>query len=258
MVLGLELLGGLETGLDLHGEIDLVGGGEEVDLADLLQVHAHRVAGEHDGGGVDAAWARAVARGAHAGLLLGLLGGHLGVGHLGDFEVVVLARLLVGIPVDLEVVVLVQAGIVVQGRILVTRGDDFDAALAKVLVQGIQLRIADVDVLESNLDLVLGDGSGALAPVEEKVDVLVESGTGVHGLFGHKFSLHNTKGHITLAYLALPRYLGFHTRTRGFFFASSGKGIAARPEGYSSLRNGSATPSSSLASSRARAASRVA
>ena len=29
-------LGGLKTGLDLHGQIDLFGGGQQVDLADLL------------------------------------------------------------------------------------------------------------------------------------------------------------------------------------------------------------------------------
>ena len=44
----LELLGGLEAGLDLHGEVDFLGGGEQIDLADLLQVHAHRITREHD------------------------------------------------------------------------------------------------------------------------------------------------------------------------------------------------------------------
>ena len=56
---GLELLGGLETGLDLHGQIDLFGGGQQVDLADLLEVHTDRIAGQHHRGGIDATHARA-------------------------------------------------------------------------------------------------------------------------------------------------------------------------------------------------------
>ena len=55
----LELLGGLKTGLDLHGQIDLFGGGQQVDLADLLEVHTDRVAGQHHRGGIDAAHAGA-------------------------------------------------------------------------------------------------------------------------------------------------------------------------------------------------------
>ena len=38
----LELFGRLDTGLDLHGQVDLLGGGQQRDLADLLEVHAHR------------------------------------------------------------------------------------------------------------------------------------------------------------------------------------------------------------------------
>ena len=56
---GLELLGGLETGLDLHGQIDLFGGGQQVDLADLLEVHTNRIAGQHHRGGIDATHAGA-------------------------------------------------------------------------------------------------------------------------------------------------------------------------------------------------------
>lgn len=55
----LELLGGLETGLDLHGQIDLFGGGQQVDLADLLEVHTNRIAGQHHRGGIDATHAGA-------------------------------------------------------------------------------------------------------------------------------------------------------------------------------------------------------
>ena len=47
---GLELLGSLCTSFDLHGQVHLVGSGEQVYLADLFEVHAHRVAGKHDGG----------------------------------------------------------------------------------------------------------------------------------------------------------------------------------------------------------------
>ncbi len=55
----LELLGRLGARLDLHGEVDLLLGGQQVDLADLLQVHAHGVAREHDGRGILAARAGA-------------------------------------------------------------------------------------------------------------------------------------------------------------------------------------------------------
>lgn len=55
----LELLGGLKTGLNLHGQIDLFGGGQQVDLADLLEVHTDRVGGQHHRGGIDAAHAGA-------------------------------------------------------------------------------------------------------------------------------------------------------------------------------------------------------
>ena len=55
----LELLGGLETGLDLHSQIDLFGSGQQVDLADLLEVHTNRIAGQHHRGSIDATHARA-------------------------------------------------------------------------------------------------------------------------------------------------------------------------------------------------------
>ena len=47
------LLGGIKlgrsghAGLYLHGQVDFLGGRQQRDLADLLQVHAHRIAGEH-------------------------------------------------------------------------------------------------------------------------------------------------------------------------------------------------------------------
>ena len=42
---GRELLGSEEAGLDALGEVDLLLGGEQRDLPDLLQVHAYRVGG---------------------------------------------------------------------------------------------------------------------------------------------------------------------------------------------------------------------
>jgi len=53
----LELLAGGHAGLDLHGEVDLLRRGEQRDLADLLQVHADRIAGEHGHAGVGVALA---------------------------------------------------------------------------------------------------------------------------------------------------------------------------------------------------------
>ncbi len=74
--LGTELCGlfepvcGLETGLDLHGEVDLLGRGQQRHLADLLQVHANRVTGQR--GKVRRVGSTLL------GLLLARLGGHFG------------------------------------------------------------------------------------------------------------------------------------------------------------------------------------
>ena len=65
LVLGLlKLLHGGHAGLDLHGEVDLFGGREQRDLADLLEVHADGVAREHGHAGVGIA----LAHGAHLAL----------------------------------------------------------------------------------------------------------------------------------------------------------------------------------------------
>ena len=61
----LQLLGGGHAGLDLHGQIDLLGSGEQGHLADFLQIHAHRIAREHGHAGIG------VALGAIAGAGLG-------------------------------------------------------------------------------------------------------------------------------------------------------------------------------------------
>ncbi len=123
---------------------------QQVDLADLLEVHAHRVAGEHDRGGIDAAGAGTAARGADgAGLLLGFGRRHLGIGLTGHLEVMVLIAL-----VTVEVVVIVRhvAVIVIHdqlGVVILGGRDDLDAAVAKELVNGGQLCISDVDVTPS-------------------------------------------------------------------------------------------------------------
>ena len=74
----LKLRGGGQAGLDLHGEVDFLCCGEQVDLADLLQVHAHGIPREHgDAGGLGAGAARLsalLARGCLAGLLEQVLG----------------------------------------------------------------------------------------------------------------------------------------------------------------------------------------
>ena len=43
----LELFGRLDAGFHLHGKIDFLGGGQKRHFADLLEVHAHRVARKH-------------------------------------------------------------------------------------------------------------------------------------------------------------------------------------------------------------------
>ena len=76
LLLGLvKLSRGGDAGFDLHGQVDLLGGAEQRDLADFLQVHAHRVASEHgDVGGLVALAHRAA----------GLLRAHLGQRHIGS------------------------------------------------------------------------------------------------------------------------------------------------------------------------------
>ena len=54
----LKLLGSGHARLDLHGEIDLLRGGEQRNFADLLQVHADGVSGEHGDVRIGVAFAR--------------------------------------------------------------------------------------------------------------------------------------------------------------------------------------------------------
>ena len=85
----LEFLGRLEAGLNLHGQVDVLGGGEQVDLTDLLKVHTNRVTGQHHRGGIDAAHARARTGRTHGALLLALGRTHLGVGLTGHLKLVI-------------------------------------------------------------------------------------------------------------------------------------------------------------------------
>src|SRR5699024_5659885 len=94
-LVALELLLGVEAGLDALGELDLLGGVEQRDLADLLEVVLDRVGGRAGGddllgGGVVLGGVVHEATGlldlsvAGGGLgRLGLLGGVLGLGGLG-------------------------------------------------------------------------------------------------------------------------------------------------------------------------------
>ena len=95
LVLGaVQLLGGRHAGLYLHGQVDLLRGGEQRNLADLLQVHAHGVAREHGHAGVGAAFAR------RAGLALR---------HLRQLHLDGCLELLLGNALE-QVLVLVKAG----------------------------------------------------------------------------------------------------------------------------------------------------
>ena len=155
----LELLGGIETGLDLHGQIDLFGGGQQVDLADLLEVHTDRVAGQHHRGGIDAAHARTRTGRAHGALLLALGRTHLGVGLAGHLELVIVERAGIVLVVVIEIV---GIGIVivivdVHGGVVVTaRGDNLDAAVAQRGIHRGELLVRNIDILQGDLNLVLG------------------------------------------------------------------------------------------------------
>ena len=169
---GLELLGGLGAGLDLHGEVDLLVGGEQVDLANLLEVHAHGVAGEHDGGGV-------LATRAGAARALGLR--DLGLGHrtqglldllglVGGLGLLVILAvegvLVVGEVVVSAKVVIVVAGIhganAVGGVGRLARRGNLDTLGAQCVVEVGELVPVHVHVTDGNLDVVLGHASARL------------------------------------------------------------------------------------------------
>ena len=203
---GLELLGRVEAGLDLHGQVDLVRGGQQVDLADLLEVHAHRVAGEHDSRGIDAAHAGTRARRAGARLLLAR-GTHLGLGDLGDLDVVVLDALVIQVAIEVvDAQVVVGAGVRAERQVVVglPLGDYLDAAVTERTVDRGKLCIVDIDVLQDDLDLVLGNRPGYRAPVYERVDIRIEPGILLLGLLRHKSSLPQSTGLITLTQLSIP------------------------------------------------------
>ena len=153
---GLELLGGIETGLDLHGQIDLFGGGQQVDLTDLLKVHTNRVAGQHHRGGIDATHARTRTGRAHGALLLALGRAHLGIGLAGHLKLVIVKRagiVLVIVEVVGIVIVIVD---VHRGVVVSARGDNLDAAVAQRGIHRVELLIRDIDILQGDLNLVLG------------------------------------------------------------------------------------------------------
>ena len=153
----LELLGSLETGLDLHGQIDLFRCGQQVDLTDLLKVHTNRVAGQHHRGGIDAAHARTRTRRAHGALLLALGRAHLGVGLAGHLKLVIVKRAGIVLVIVIEIVgiviVIVDAH---RGVVVSARGDNLDAAVAQRGIHRVELLIGDIDILQGDLNLVLG------------------------------------------------------------------------------------------------------
>ena len=109
-----QLFGRCNTSLDLHCEVDLVGGSQKIDLADLLEVHAHRVPREHDRRGIDATGTGPRARRAGAGLLLAR-GPHFGLSELGNLDIVVLGAFVPEVViqiVDIVHVVNIDGGIV--------------------------------------------------------------------------------------------------------------------------------------------------
>ena len=152
--------------------MDLLVGGEQVDLADLLEVHAHGVAGEHDGGGVLATRAgaaralglRDLGLGHRTQGLLDLLGL---VGGLGLLVILAIEGVLVvGEVVVSAKVVIVVAGIhgtnAVGGVGRLARRGDLDTLGAQHVVEVGELVPVHVDVTDGNLDVVLGHASASL------------------------------------------------------------------------------------------------
>ena len=153
-----ELAGSLQTGLDLHGEVDLVGGGQKVDLANLLEVHAHRIARELGRLG------RLVAtRGMLAALLAGNLGdgciAELGIDDGGLGGVDLLLDLLLG-----------ERLLVLLGDFSRAGGRDLDASAADLVIDDIELIGVDVDVGQGNLNLVFRHRTEGLARRNELLD----------------------------------------------------------------------------------------
>ena len=153
----LEFLGGLESGLDLHGQINLFGGGQQIDLTDLLEVHTNRVAGQHHRGGIDAAHARTRTRRAHGALLLAFGRAHLGIGLTGHLKLVIVERAGIVLVVVIEIVGIVIVIVDVHGGVVVSaRGDNLDAAVAQRGIHRGELLIGHIDILQGDLNLVLG------------------------------------------------------------------------------------------------------
>ena len=72
----LELGGGGDAGLYLHGEVDFLGGRQQGNLADFFKVHAHGVAREHGDGGVGRTAAHLRSAGGYLGQVdFGVFGG---------------------------------------------------------------------------------------------------------------------------------------------------------------------------------------
>ena len=142
-VLGLvKLARGVQTGLDLHGQVDLLGGRQQVDLADLLEVHAHGIAREHDGSG------RLVAAAVRLAARL-----RRGCGDLGELDVD--DGGLGGVDVALLDLLVELLGLVVGD--VKARRLDVDALRADRVVDGVELVGIDVDVHQGELDVVLAD-----------------------------------------------------------------------------------------------------
>lgn len=103
---------------------------------------------------------------------------------------VLVALVPVEILVPHNVVVIIvhnQLGLVVFGG-----RDDLDAAIAEELVDRAQLCISYIDILEGNLNLVLSDGTGLRAEIEQLFDGRVQRGFSALSLSWHRCSLLST------------------------------------------------------------------
>ena len=159
--MSLKLLRSLGAGLDLHGEVNLLGGSEKVHLADLLEVHADGIAREHHRGGV------LTATSLEARALLGALGGGGNRGNLLARHIVFVVIKGADADVAIVIVIVVARHLDIRVRVAVVVREDLDATGTKGPVEILELVIIHVDVTKSDLNLILADGTDALGAIDK-------------------------------------------------------------------------------------------
>ena len=85
----------------------------------------------------------------------------------------------------------------VHGGVVVTaRGDNLDAAVAQRGIHRGELLVRNIDILQGDLNLVLGYRSPVRAVAHELCNVGFQPSTRALSLFWHRFSLHSPQDSI--------------------------------------------------------------